>query len=404
MSDNFAVCAVIGLSMNTLANQREQQIASGLPIREESGFSLIELMLALMLGLIVIGGLGQIYVGGRDTNRIIDNTTLLNDNGRVAMELLARDARLAGFFSCGGGKAKFANALNRETFWLKLDGLEGFDVGGDGATTDTLPEAFDEFPETPPLAGTDVFVVRYADPRSRIVVGNDDLDLGNRRFVFDNAHFFRTGDVAVLNDDACGQTSVFQVTGDSNSDGSFIISYDNNENDPDVPGNCTTMLAGEYDCDSGDRTQTERNPLDNFARARISKLVSRAFFVANAGSAQCPTAPAACTALKDCPTLFVVGSENLVVGSENPTPVPVLHDVTDLQITYGVDDSAEEDAPSSGAASIDRYLTAREINASSLWPRVISMRIELDLMSRDCTPRRFTTTVALRNAGAVVAH
>ena len=398
MPDNFAVCALIKLGMNTLANQQEQQVASGLPIHEESGFSLIELMLALMLGLIVIGGLGQIYVGGRDTNRIIDNTALLNDNGRVAMELLARDARLAGFFSCGGGKAKFATALNEGNFWLKLEGLEGFDGGGDGAAADTLPEAFDAFRETPPLAGTDVFVVRYADPRSRIVVGDDDLDLGNRRFVFDKAHFFRTRDVAVLNDDACGQTSVFQVTGYSNSDGSFIISYDNNENDPDVPGNCTTMLAGEYDCDSGDRTQTERNPLDNFARARISKLVSRAFFVANAGSAQCPTAPAACTALKDCPTLFTV------VGSENLTPVPVLHDVTDLQITYGVDDSAEEDAPSSGAASIDRYLTAREINASSLWPKVISMRIELDLMSRDCTPRRFTTTVTLRNAGAVVAR
>jgi len=394
LPDNFAVCALIKLGMNTLANQQEQQVASGLPIHEESGFSLIELMLALMLGLIVIGGLGQIYVGGRDTNRIIDNTALLNDNGRVAMEILARDARLAGFFSCGGGKAKFANALNEGNFWLKLEGLEGFDGGGDGATADALPNDFDDFPI--PLAGADVFVVRYADPRSRIVVGNDDLDLGNRRFVFDNAHFFLTGDVAVLNDDACGQTSVFQVTGSSNSDGSFIISYDNNEQV--LPGNCTTKLAGEYNCNSGDRTQTERNPLDDFARARISKLVSRAFFVANAGSAQCPTAPAACTALKDCPTLFTV------VGSENLTPVPVLHDVTDLQITYGVDDSAEEDASSSGAGSIDRYLTAREINASSLWPKVISMRIELDLMSRDCTPRRFTTTVALRNAGAVVAH
>jgi hypothetical protein len=271
--------------------------------------------------------------------------------------------------------------------------LEGFDGGGASETADTLPEAFDDFPT--PLAGTDVFVVRYADTRSRVVVGDDDLQLGNRRFVFDNAHFFRIGDVAVLNDDACGQTSVFQVTGGSNSDGSFIISYDNNEQV--LPGNCTTKLAGEYDCNSSDRTQTERNPLDGFARARISKLVSRAFFVANAGSAECPTTPTACTALKDCPTLFAV-------GSENPTPVPVLHDVTDLQITYGVDDSAEEDASSSGAGSIDRYLTAHEVNASALWPKVISMQIGLDLMSRDCTPRRFTTTIALRNSGAVVAH
>jgi type IV pilus assembly protein PilW len=389
--------------MNTLANQREQQIASGLPIREESGFSLIELMLALMLGLIVIGGLGQIYVGGRDTNRIIDNTTLLNDNGRVAMELLARDARLAGFFSCGGGKAKFANALNRETFWLKLEGLEGFKIGDDEATADTLPEAFDDFPT--PLAGTDVFVVRYADPRSRIVVGNDDLDLGNRRFVFDNAHFFRIGDVAVLNDDACGQTSVFQVTGGSNSDGSFIISYDNNEQV--LPGNCTTKLAGEYNCNAGDRTLTERNPLDGFARARISKLVSRAFFVANAGSSQCPTAPAACTALKDCPTLFAVGSENL-------TPVPVLHDVTVFQITYGVDDSAEEGASNSGAGSVTKYLTANDVTDDDLWPRVVSMKITLGLVTRvppshdydvdPCKPKKFTTTVALRNSGAVVAH
>ena len=108
------------MPLQTMVNKSAKQCKT-------SGFSLLELMIAMTLGLLVIAGLGQLYVGGRDANRIIDNTARLNDNGRFAGEFLARDLRLAGYFSCGGPKANVANAINAQTFWFKLQGIEGYD-------------------------------------------------------------------------------------------------------------------------------------------------------------------------------------------------------------------------------------------------------------------------------------
>ncbi len=82
-------------------------------------------MIALMLGLVVVGGLTQVYLGGRDANRIVDHTTALNDNGRFAMEFFSRDLRMAGYFTCGGNSAHIANAVDipsgtdTQKFWFK---------------------------------------------------------------------------------------------------------------------------------------------------------------------------------------------------------------------------------------------------------------------------------------------
>lgn len=357
--------------------------------RRMSGFSLTELMIAMLLGLFVVGGIGQIYVAGRDANNIIERTATINENGRFAMEFFARDTRMAGYFSCGGQKARVANAVEDGSFWLNLRGIEGFDGGDTTYSAETLPAAFDDFPA--PLAGTDVFIIRYTDTRS-MRVGSDDLETANNRFVFDQAHPFGIGDVAIVNDAACTQTSVFQVTGGTNSNGSHIISYD-----PDVadvlPGNCTNKLAGEYSCASENLSLTASDPSDDFDDARISRLVSRAFFIANAPD--CTPTTKSCSALQNCPTLYAV-------GTESSTPVPVLRDVIDMEIEYGIDDDIELGDITSGDDSVDRYLTARDID-DDLWPKVISMRIMLALMPTSCKEAvQFTNTVALRNNGGAV--
>jgi type IV pilus assembly protein PilW len=360
------------------------------------GFSLVEILIGMTLGLLVVGALGQIYVGGRVVNHIIEDTATLNENGRFAMEFLNRDIRLAGYFACGGAKSRIANALDGETFWLRLQGIEGFDGGTDARAAEALPSVFDALPT--PLDGRDLFVIRYADQRRVLRVTAGDLDLGNDRFVFDTTQPFAQGDVVVLNDAACHQASVFQVMDAYNADGYHAISYD-----PDsatvVPGNCTGKLAGEYACDDPDRSASERDPLDGFVGAELTPLVARTFFVAELPADDCTPTTSDCAAIAACPTLYLA-------GTDAPNGVPVLRDVTDMEVTYGIDADIDEDLVGSGDADVDAYLGAHEVNAQDRWHQVISVRIDLELTNADCNQVHFQTTTALRNSatGSLLAY
>jgi type IV pilus assembly protein PilW len=60
------------------------------------GLTLIELMVALVLGLVLLGGLATVFVANKQTYRQQDMLARLQENGRFALSLLERDVRRAG--------------------------------------------------------------------------------------------------------------------------------------------------------------------------------------------------------------------------------------------------------------------------------------------------------------------
>lgn len=64
-----------------------------------SGFSLIELMVALTLGLLLVAAAAALFVNGRSNFRQDVAISATQDNGRFAMAQLAEDAAMAGFWS-----------------------------------------------------------------------------------------------------------------------------------------------------------------------------------------------------------------------------------------------------------------------------------------------------------------
>jgi type IV pilus assembly protein PilW len=64
---------------------------------KETGFSLVELLIALLLGLILIGGVLQVFLASRVTALANDELAKIQDNGRVAVSILVQDIRLAGY-------------------------------------------------------------------------------------------------------------------------------------------------------------------------------------------------------------------------------------------------------------------------------------------------------------------
>ncbi len=64
------------------------------------GVSVIELMVAVMLGLIVVAVMGGSYLSNKKTFMTSSQTSRIQENARFAMEYILKDARMAGFVGC----------------------------------------------------------------------------------------------------------------------------------------------------------------------------------------------------------------------------------------------------------------------------------------------------------------
>ena len=69
------------------------------PREIQNGFSLIELMIAITLGLLIMSGLTTIFVKNSQARSEIERSNRQLESGRYAMSLLTDDLRMAGFFA-----------------------------------------------------------------------------------------------------------------------------------------------------------------------------------------------------------------------------------------------------------------------------------------------------------------
>lgn len=102
------------------------------------GFTLIELMVAMLLGLIVIGGVASVFLANQQTYRTNNALADVQESARLAVELLAHDIRNAQLTGCNNN-ARFTNVLtngpaNGGTDWWANWG--NAIVGYAGGTTD----------------------------------------------------------------------------------------------------------------------------------------------------------------------------------------------------------------------------------------------------------------------------
>lgn len=64
------------------------------------GFSMVELMVAMTIGLILIVSVGYVYLGSRQTFRTLDNFSRIQENYRYVLDQIGVDVRMAGYSGC----------------------------------------------------------------------------------------------------------------------------------------------------------------------------------------------------------------------------------------------------------------------------------------------------------------
>ena len=82
------------------------------------GFTLIEIMVALLLGLVVLGGVAQVFISTRQAVRIQQASSRMQENGRNAIALLARYIRMSGYSTFPWDKG--------QTNWSPTNGERGY--------------------------------------------------------------------------------------------------------------------------------------------------------------------------------------------------------------------------------------------------------------------------------------
>ena len=176
--------------------------------RAAHGFSLIEMMIALVLGLLVVGAAIGIFVSNRAAYRATEDLGRVQEGVRMAFEMMGRNVREAGGNPCNSTDSMpLINVLNlpANNWWTRWGvtpgnvalggGLVGYDggVAVDGLNTGSGPGQR--------VAGTPAISVLTAGQRVATVVSHVP---STQTFTVQNAnHGFQAGDLLVV----CGQDS-----------------------------------------------------------------------------------------------------------------------------------------------------------------------------------------------------
>jgi len=354
-----------------------------------TGFSLVELMLALALGLIVVTGIVQLFVGNSQTYNILNGQARMQENARFALEFISRAARQAGYFGCANSQENLVWRLTGGNPG-SADDIPEFDVTRPVQGVDNVVDAgsLGGFPTQSAnsrilanginaaavIAGTDVLAVRSMEsPGWRLT---DELfpTGANSDPRISDATDIQAGDIVMVAN--CEQASVFRVTGTVAAPGNSVELQDD-------------VGAGLYDnAPPASHSQIGRTYQED---AQVGRVESTFFFIAEG-----------------------TGLSNILDGDGDPTPplalwqkvgpnlpVELVQGIEDLQILYGIDTTDDD------LANANEYVTADDLD---LFPdpavtNVVSLRVSVtansvDAVTEDGDPlrRTFTKTILLRNA------
>lgn len=329
------------------------------------GFTLVELMVSLVLGLVVTGGVLGVFLSNKQVYRQNENLARMQESARYAFELMARDIREAGGIACGSNLPT-ANVLNdASTNWWSNwgDGIHGFE-----GTDSSFPKAFGTG-EADRVSGTDAVIVHSGTANDGVYITEHQPTSAQFK-VNTKAHGIVDGDILLVCD--YKQAAIFQTTNANDSNVTIV----HNTGSPVSPGNCSKGLGYPTDC-----TTTNGNPYKFDNGGFISKLSSNAWYVGYNG--------------RGGKSLYRVKLQNNS-GKAAATAEEIAEGITNLQIQYLPRD------PSGTLAS--NYVDA---NSVADWKNVVAVRLEFTFQTLEkvgigstgmqAVERKWYTVVNLRN-------
>lgn len=297
--------------------------------QRQVGFSVVELLVGLTISVFLLGGVIFTVVSGSQSYSVLNDMSRLQENGRVAMEYLARDLRMAGYFGCYEGKVvNGLNVASGDLYDPSAD-IEGFDSTGTAWQPSGHTGIVSDIAD-----GTDAITVRYANPSQAAAVETAmDTTTGSLNAAQSaNDYQFQEGNIVVAA--SCDLIDVFRVTADP---GSANVLQHSDASQSSGPSNVSTALNGIYKPGAEIRGYRGVRYFIKTGGNNVRSLFRRSVDVNG-----------------------ITDDEELVEGVEN------------MQFLYGEDVDGDNDA--------DNYSSAATVGN---WDRVVSVRVALLLRTVD---------------------
>jgi type IV pilus assembly protein PilW len=145
------------------------------PNKARKGFTLVELMVAMTVGLFIAGGILQIFLGSKQSYRATEAMSRLQENGRFALDYMSRDLRQIGFKGlCANGIKNLLNESNAAYTADRFDLISSPIRGWNGEKGDDPDVDEDEMASY--QAGTDVIMFNHAAEASGLTVNGVTAD------------------------------------------------------------------------------------------------------------------------------------------------------------------------------------------------------------------------------------
>lgn len=304
------------------------------PARGVQGFTLVELMVGLAVGLFVALAAISIFVSTRTLQTVSSSGTRMSENSRLAMELLHKDLRSAGFLGCRSRGAELPVnllAVGNARFLDTATSLAGI-RGSRGTGGAFAPALNATLAGLAPNANSDFLSVR---------VPVEPLSLG----------------LSVPMTSASGIPQVFAaVPGNTLSSGSIVLIanckagavFQVTEADPSATGTLTHAVGGAFNPGNvaSDFKHTFRGD------TAVYRLQTNHYYIA----------PGTHAGTNSMWRLSFPNPDNPLVA---PVAEEVVQGIDRMVVTYGVD---KEDQ------IVNKYVTA---DAVSSWDGVVAVRVQL---------------------------
>ncbi len=325
-------------------------------LKQQSGLTLVELMVAMVISLLLIAGTITIFASNKQAYRLNEASSRVQENGRFAFDFMRPDVRMAGFVGCLS-----KNAASSYTNNVDPDGFDSSVTAE--AQIKFVVDAFD---------GTNS-MLGYTIPGAGLASGHDLYESG-----------LRTG---TAEGEAIAGTDAFIVTLGTSCDGGAVVTPYMNSTSANIKiadaaacGISQQSVVMISDCTNADLFRVNNNPVsgalkDTLAHtvgsslntkntlskaygedAEVFGLASTIYYIGNGAS--------------DEPALFrrryssaaaAIVNEELVEGVESMT------------ILYGIDTDAD--------GSVNYYVNADTVTTEDRWPNVNSARITIEVRS-----------------------
>lgn len=235
-------------------------------LHRQRGLTLIELMIALVLGLLVVLGVISVVTANSQAYRTNEGLSQVQEAARTGFEVLARRIREAGTTGCGN--ERIANTVNDVEAWWQVDDWESepWSVirGYDGATAGPVGFGNDDTDVGERVQGTEALLLQGLDDIGVFVV---DHNAPSAQFEINAAtQLIDDGDILMVCD--FDHAAIFQVTNYNSSNRTVV-----HNTGAETPGNCSKGLGFPTEC------TTNGTPYAYGDNSMIFRLAMEAWYI-----------------------------------------------------------------------------------------------------------------------------